>query len=180
MLTVRDVVAVGWCICSVLFGIMKWHSNIRQCYRTHVAKSTPFAISRIWWVNDLGPFAVTASRLNTCVQHCTICNKDEGACVKCDSCPNTFHISCAWSAGYRFSFEILPFKEEWRNELGRTATFKEETGDMRALVLCKGHPWTYSRLLYDLGQKDRGTDLVSRRCASCSHAKLTQLLDRLH
>lgn len=40
------------------------------------------------------------------------------------------------------------------------ATFKEETGDMQALISCKSHSWNYTRLLYDLGQKDRNTDLV--------------------
>lgn len=81
--------------------------------------------------------------------------------MKCDTCPATFHVSCAWLAGYRFSFEILPIKEEWSDVFPQKATFKEETGDMRAIITCKSHAWNQPRLLYDLGQKDRSTNLVS-------------------
>lgn len=79
--------------------------------------------------------------------------------MKCETCDVYFHVGCAWNAGYRFSFEIRPVKEKWMSKLPR-ATFKEETGDMQALISCKSHSWNYTRLLYDLGQKDRNTDLV--------------------
>jgi hypothetical protein len=66
----------------------------------------------------------------------------------------------------------MPVKETWRERLPR-ARFKEETGDMRAIITCKSHPWTYTRLLYDLGQKDRNTDLVSIICSKACLRILT-------
>lgn len=33
---------------------------------------------------------------------------------------------------------------------------------MIAVIICKGHPWDYARRLYELGQKDKTSNLVSR------------------
>jgi hypothetical protein len=38
-----------------------------------------------------------------------VCNQPEvGACVSCAECHHAFHVSCAWSAGYKFAFIIDP------------------------------------------------------------------------
>ena len=41
-------------------------------------------------------------------QRCTLCNQVGGAVVRCSDCPGEYHISCAWSRGYKFGFEIQP------------------------------------------------------------------------
>ena len=95
------------------------------------------------------------------IQTCTICHSsNNGACIKCEGCNSYFHVSCAWTANYRFSFEIMPLKKKRQKEVP-TSRFKTEEGDMRPLVTCKAHPFVSTRLLYDMGQKDKATGLVN-------------------
>ncbi|CAD6584534.1 MAG: putative PHD type zinc finger protein with BAH domain-containing protein [Cyphobasidiales sp. Tagirdzhanova-0007] len=92
---------------------------------------------------------------------CTICHSsNNGACIKCEGCNSYFHVSCAWTANYRFSFEIMPLKKKRQKEVP-TSRFKTEEGDMRPLVTCKAHPFVSTRLLYDMGQKDKATGLTA-------------------
>ncbi|KAI8461021.1 hypothetical protein BY996DRAFT_4574004 [Phakopsora pachyrhizi] len=42
-------------------------------------------------------------------KECVLCNTaGVGACTKCEQCSTYVHVSCAWSAGYKFGFEMLP------------------------------------------------------------------------
>lgn len=88
---------------------------------------------------------------------CSLCNGNEGVCIGCEACASEFHVSCAWSAGYRFAFEVLPP----RTKEGVTVIkFKTEEGVLKPLVICKKHAHNPNRLLYDLGQKEPSTKLV--------------------
>ena len=70
------------------------------------------------------------------------------------------HLGCAWSLGYRFCFEVTPLLPEREGQIP-AVEFKGEMGDLRAIVICKDHPWLSPRLFYDMGQKDKTTGLVS-------------------
>lgn len=39
-------------------------------------------------------------------QQCCICERADGAVIRCSDCSKEFHVSCAWKQGYRFGFEI--------------------------------------------------------------------------
>jgi len=73
---------------------------------------------------------------------CEICDLRHGACVTCaeSSCKNTFHVSCAYARkpDYTFAFEIQPVKGSRRDAVP-TVAFKDETGNMSALIWCKEH-----------------------------------------
>merc|ERR1712093_270430 len=107
---------------------------------------------------------------------CSLCNlSGAGACLKCEACPKYFHASCAWSAGYKFLFEIMPVKKKRQKDVP-VAKFKTEEGEMRPLIQCKSHPYVATRLLYDLGQKDKATGLTALQTYT-QHFKSTKILD---
>ncbi|KAL0060485.1 putative PHD type zinc finger protein with BAH domain-containing protein [Marasmius tenuissimus] len=85
---------------------------------------------------------------------CSICREKEGAVVRCWHCSKDFHVSCAWSAGYKFGFEIQPVKSS-RRETTTTATFQGESGLMAAVVICKDHDFA-KRRIYDICETDEG------------------------
>ena len=66
------------------------------------------------------------------MQTCSICKlKDVGACVDCADCAQSFHVSCAWSAGYKFGFEfeaIPPPKKKKDKVLIEPVYFKDASG----------------------------------------------------
>ena len=44
--------------------------------------------------------------VNSQPQRCTLCDQVGGAVIRCADCSAEYHISCAWSRGYKFGFEI--------------------------------------------------------------------------
>ncbi|KIL69139.1 hypothetical protein M378DRAFT_98405 [Amanita muscaria Koide BX008] len=85
---------------------------------------------------------------------CSVCERAEGAVIRCNDCPKEFHVSCAWKQGYRFGFEIQHVKSS-RRELTVTTTFKSETGCMNAIVSCKDHDHS-RRIIYDICETNEG------------------------
>ncbi|KAJ3483064.1 hypothetical protein NLI96_g6566 [Meripilus lineatus] len=70
---------------------------------------------------------------------CTLCDQSGGAVVRCSDCPAEYHVSCAWKAGHKFSFELQPVKAS-RREVTTVVDFKDSSGCMVPVVTCKGHP----------------------------------------
>lgn len=111
-------------------------------------------------------------------QECFICGQTVGACVRCDDCPRTFHIGCAWAANLRFGFEILPVAsiQKKRMHLARLTTFAGVTGasvwcrvaltvvgEMHSKIWCKSHRMRPNRPILFLDAVDPDTGLVRRR-----------------
>ncbi|GBE86744.1 hypothetical protein SCP_0906250 [Sparassis crispa] len=69
---------------------------------------------------------------------CTLCDHDGGAVVKCAECPAEFHVSCAWRHGHKFGFELQPVKAS-RRDSTTIVEFKDHSGCMVPLIICKGH-----------------------------------------
>lgn len=69
---------------------------------------------------------------------CDLCNFSRGSCIRCVDCCKEFHVSCAWSSGRRFGFEIQQVKSS-RRDATVLATFKGETGSMTPVVQCVEH-----------------------------------------
>lgn len=63
---------------------------------------------------------------------------DKGACVNCHHCNASFHVSCAFEAGYQFGFDVTPVKTS-RKDHQPIATLKGETGALTAAIWCKEH-----------------------------------------
>jgi hypothetical protein len=63
---------------------------------------------------------------------------DKGACVNCHHCNTTFHVSCAFEAGYQFGFDVTPVKGS-RKDQQPVATLNGETGALTAAIWCKEH-----------------------------------------
>lgn len=61
------------------------------------------------------------------LQECCICRKTLGACLKCEDCPKNFHVSCAWTAGYKFAFEFSSMRKK-RFKEAQLAKFRNEEG----------------------------------------------------
>ncbi|KAM0752172.1 hypothetical protein T439DRAFT_324248 [Meredithblackwellia eburnea MCA 4105] len=95
-------------------------------------------------------------------QVCCICNKGgKGATVKCEDCTKVFHVACAWSAEYRFAFELLPLKKKRPKDVV-SIKFKDEDGVMTASIWCPDHHFSHlQRLTYELGEKDPRTKLTA-------------------
>jgi hypothetical protein len=103
-------------------------------------------------------------------QRCTLCNQIDGAVVRCSDCTAEYHISCAWSRGYKFGFEIQPvrpfrrFREPAvdtdarasatktkaaKRELSASVSFNGVLGTMHPVVRCKEHEGS-RRPLFDI------------------------------
>jgi hypothetical protein len=63
---------------------------------------------------------------------------DKGACVNCHHCNTSFHVSCAFEAGYQFGFDVTPVKGS-RKDYQPVATLNGETGALTAAIWCKEH-----------------------------------------
>lgn len=63
---------------------------------------------------------------------------EKGACVNCHHCNTTFHVSCAFEAGYQFGFDVTPVKGS-RKDQQPVATLNGETGALTAAIWCKEH-----------------------------------------
>ncbi|KAL8280660.1 hypothetical protein RQP46_006983 [Phenoliferia psychrophenolica] len=126
-------------LCSV------WHPEIRF-------SETPNIIA------EALPTIPSKRRLQTCA----VCKvKDTGACIKCEDCTKHFHVGCAWSAGYRFGFEIHPLKKKRAKEVA-PVKFKDEEGEMTACVWCPDHHFAHmDRITYEIAQRDPRTKLTA-------------------
>ena len=92
------------CTLRVRFSYRKYHSPTQSvCAWSRASARSPLIA---------GPrYAVAASLLKLLIrkcltQRCTLCNQVGGAVVRCSDCSAEYHISCAWSRGYKFGFEI--------------------------------------------------------------------------
>lgn len=63
---------------------------------------------------------------------------DKGACVNCFQCAASFHVSCAFEAGYQFGFDVTPVKGSRKDQI-TTATLTSETGSLTPAIWCKEH-----------------------------------------
>ncbi|KAK0555392.1 putative PHD type zinc finger protein with BAH domain-containing protein [Tilletia horrida] len=104
---------------------------------------------------------------------CEICGVRHGACISCaeSSCKNTFHVTCAFikRPDYTFAFEIQPVKSSRRDAVP-TVSFKDETGNMSALVWCKDHrEQTKGKTLYELHEVDPRTGLTALQLYARTH-----------
>ncbi|THV02548.1 hypothetical protein K435DRAFT_749271 [Dendrothele bispora CBS 962.96] len=89
-------------------------------------------------------------------QRCYLCQRTDGAVVKCTDCPKEYHVPCALAFGNVFGFEIQPVKGT-RKDNHITTTFKGETGCMNAVMFCREHPHSRRRI-YGLCETDDGGD----------------------
>ncbi|KAI0923517.1 hypothetical protein AcV5_009037 [Taiwanofungus camphoratus] len=79
---------------------------------------------------------------------CTLCDLDGGAVIRCGECPAEYHVSCAWKQGHKFGFELQPVKHS-RRDTTTMVDFKDDSGCMVPLIICKGHIG-HRRHLYDI------------------------------
>lgn len=63
---------------------------------------------------------------------------DKGACVNCWHCNASFHVSCAFEAGYQFGFDITPVKGSRKDQI-LTANINGDSGYVNAAIWCKEH-----------------------------------------
>lgn len=63
---------------------------------------------------------------------------DKGACVNCYHCNASFHVSCAFEAGYQFGFDVTPVKASRKDQIV-TANLNGESGALTAAIWCKEH-----------------------------------------
>lgn len=71
-------------------------------------------------------------------QVCKICKGDEGVCIACKQCSNTYHASCAQRHGHILGFDVAPVKGSRRDAVS-VATMGGETGNVTPVVYCKEH-----------------------------------------
>ncbi|GAA6027490.1 hypothetical protein JCM8097_007887 [Rhodosporidiobolus ruineniae] len=96
------------------------------------------------------------------LEKCSICKmKEVGCTVKCEDCEKHFHVSCAFSAGYKFAFEIQAVRKKRPPKDLIQVKFKEEEGAMVPCVWCPDHHFThYERKTYDIGARDQPSKLM--------------------
>ena len=156
--------------------------RIEYCIATSVGSSECFGKGRFDFLNSW--------------QQCSICERTDGAVVRCSDCSKEFHVSCAWKQGYKFGFEIqhvslfkgvhvharyltlLHQVKSSRRDLTVTTTFKTETGCMNAIVSCKDHDHS-RRVLYDICETNEGGEVCSF-CGYPPQRQLTSMSRRLH
>ncbi|KAJ3773251.1 hypothetical protein FB446DRAFT_733812 [Lentinula raphanica] len=85
---------------------------------------------------------------------CVLCQEKGGAVVKCNDCYKEYHVSCAWTHGHTFGFEIQPVKGT-RRENHITTIFRGEPGCMNAIISCKEHSRS-RRQIYEICETDDG------------------------
>ncbi|GAA6062897.1 hypothetical protein JCM10212_004346, partial [Sporobolomyces blumeae] len=96
-------------------------------------------------------------------EECVICKtKGIGVTVGCQDCSKHFHVACAWSAGYRFAFEIEVVKTKKKLRESIITKFKEEEGILSPGIWCPDHHFTHAeRKTYDLGARDQAAKLTA-------------------
>lgn len=94
-------------------------------------------------------------------RECIICHQaGVGVCTKCDECSNSIHVSCAWSAGYKFGFEILPQRKRRPRE-SDLVRYAEHNGLMEPRIWCPEHFPIADRVAYDVSDIDPFTQMTA-------------------
>lgn len=75
-------------------------------------------------------------RAPSCLQKCALCHvKGVGATIKCEDCPKHFHVSCAWTRGCKFAFEVQHVRNKKRPPKDAVIIkFKDEEGASLSFV----------------------------------------------
>ncbi|KAL8903319.1 MAG: hypothetical protein Q9207_004007 [Kuettlingeria erythrocarpa] len=71
-------------------------------------------------------------------QVCKLCKTSSGACVGCQQCSASLHVTCAIQYGCRLGFDVAPVKGS-RKDVVSTVTLGKETGNVTAVVYCREH-----------------------------------------
>ena len=58
--------------------------------------------------------------------------------VRCCDCSKEFHVSCAWTAGHRFGFEVQAVRQSKRDQT-TIVNWNGESGNMVPVISCKEH-----------------------------------------
>ncbi|KAI9613566.1 hypothetical protein H4Q26_010173 [Puccinia striiformis f. sp. tritici PST-130] len=94
-------------------------------------------------------------------RECAICHQaGVGVCTKCDQCSDFIHVSCAWSSGFKFGFEILPQRKRRPRE-SDLVKYAEHRGLMEPRIWCPEHVPTTGRVAYDASDIDPLTQLTA-------------------
>ncbi|RPD53362.1 hypothetical protein L227DRAFT_581377 [Lentinus tigrinus ALCF2SS1-6] len=105
--------------------------------------------------------------------HCTLCNREDGAVIQCSECPAEYHVSCAWKYGHKFGFEMQQAKSS-RREAHPTVEFKGTTGVMVPSVICKGHVG-HKRQLHDICEmSESGETALQVYCKTYKQAQTSE------
>ncbi|MBW0464356.1 hypothetical protein O181_004071 [Austropuccinia psidii MF-1] len=94
-------------------------------------------------------------------RECALCRlSGVGVCTKCDQCSTFIHVSCAWSAGYQFGFEILPQRKRRPRE-SDLVKYRDHNGLMEPRIWCPAHPPASDRVTYSISDLDPFTQLTA-------------------
>ncbi|KAN0109125.1 hypothetical protein V8E52_009647 [Russula decolorans] len=104
---------------------------------------------------------------------CTLCNQVSGAVIRCSDCPAEYHISCAWSRGYKFGFEIQATKAAKR-EPNSSVFFNGASGAMHPVVRCKEHEGSRRPLLDICETNEYGETALQVYCNTYKQAQVAQ------
>ena len=58
--------------------------------------------------------------------------------VRCCDCSKEFHVSCAWTAGHRFGFEIQTVRQSKRDQT-TIVNWNGDSGNMVPVISCREH-----------------------------------------
>ncbi|TFY78651.1 hypothetical protein EWM64_g5362 [Hericium alpestre] len=104
---------------------------------------------------------------------CSLCDKSGGAVIRCTDCPREFHVSCAWSRGYRFGFEVQPIKNV-RRDPSTTVNWNGTIGSMHPVVRCKHHDANKRQLIDICEINDLGDTALQVYCKTYKQAQVSQ------
>jgi hypothetical protein len=104
---------------------------------------------------------------------CTLCNQVGGAVVRCSDCSAEYHISCAWSRGYKFGFEIQATKSAKR-EPSASVSFNGTVGTMLPVVRCKEHEGGRRPLIDICEANEYGETALQVYCNTYKQAPVAQ------
>ncbi|GJN89120.1 hypothetical protein Rhopal_002094-T1 [Rhodotorula paludigena] len=97
-------------------------------------------------------------------RECCLCKtKGVGSTIKCEDCSKHVHVSCAWTSGYKFAFEVQRVRNKKRPPKDAVIIkFKDEEGVLQPCIWCTDHHFTHSeRKTYDLGARDQSSKLTA-------------------
>ncbi|KAI0318770.1 hypothetical protein OF83DRAFT_1163302 [Amylostereum chailletii] len=117
---------------------------------------------------------ISSIPLHRWTSKCVLCGQQGGAVVRCSECVDEYHVSCAWSRGFKFGFEIAPVKGSKRSENTTLVNFKDVMGSMTAIVRCKEHD-SGRRPFYDICETNEfGETALQVYCRTHKQAQVAQ------